>query len=180
MGEGSGAGVMQEASTFSCQKNLYIFCCKLKIKNVKKNSTILHSPAPSPIFHKASPDQHGFPELEGCSEGWDREEGLWLVREHWPRPHPGLSTFQACILDLKGRLTLRLWTTMAAVWSLQSGGERPEHSSGGNSPGRPCLAVGIVPSGPWAHVPHTPPHPQPQDNACPAYPISGSQRLPEL
>ena len=107
----------------------------------------------------------------------ERGYGSW---EHWPRPHPGLSTFQACILDLKGRLTLGLWTTMAAMWSLQSGGERPEHFSGGNSPGRRCLAMGILPSGPWAHVPHTPPHPQPQDNACPAYPISGNQRLPEL
>lgn len=92
-----------------------------------------------------------------------------------PRPHPGLSPCQACILDLKGRPTVGFWTTRDAVCSQQSGKERPEHFSGSTALGGPVWLLRSCPG-----VPHTPPQPQPQDHACPAYLISGSRGLPDL
>lgn len=49
---------------------------------------------------------------------------------------------------MKGGLKLGPWPTMATMWSLLSAGsgESPEHFSGDNSPGGPCLATGIDPT----------------------------------
>lgn len=76
-----------------------------------------------------------------------------------PRPHPGLSPCQACILDLKGRPMVGLWTTRDAVWSQQSGGERPEHFSESTAQGGPVWLLRSCPGVP-GHMFHTL-HPNP-------------------
>lgn len=111
MGVGRGVGVVGEPFTVSCQKCLYIFCCKLTLQLKTSNLPSFTVPLPPvAIFQEAFPAQSGCPGLGGHPEAvdappaaaWDRGEGCdsWeSLANAPPRPgSPGLSPFQPTFL----------------------------------------------------------------------------------